>query len=461
MARRSSAASRRPPARTSKVKPAVKAGRKATRTPAVGARRSTPSDPDGAPLGVGLIGARFMGRAHSNAWSQAGKFFELPRPVELAVIAARDAGALAPFAKQWGWARHTTRWQDLVQDPAVALVDIGTPNDVHREQAIAALEAGKHVACEKPLAGTLDDARAMRDAARKASRRGGKAGGKRGGKAGAGAPRTFVWFNYRRCPAIGLAWQLIREGRLGAIRHVRAHYLQSWGGPDTPRVWRFQKSRAGSGAHGDLNAHIVDLARFLTGDEITEVHGAVTRTFIKERTLPEGGGGTRKGQGAGRSGKGPRKGRSDVDDAALFLASFAGGAVASFEASRVAPGHLNRNVIEVNGELGSLRFDFEEMNDLHFHDEAVGERTGGWRRIVATSAAGGHPYAGQWWPDAHGLGYEHGFVNMAADIVRELGGTEPELPLPDFEDAWKTQAVLEAALIAAREGHAVKLSEVR
>ena len=396
------------------------------------------------PLRVGLIGAGFMGRAHSNAWSQAGKFFALPRPVELAAIAARDGGALAPFAKQWGWARHTTRWQDLVEDPDIDLLDIGTPNDVHREQAVAALEAGKHVACEKPLAGTLDDARAMRDAARKAQR-----------------ARTFVWFNYRRCPAIGLAWQLIHEGKLGAIRHVRAHYLQSWGGPDTPRVWRFQKSRAGSGAHGDLNAHIVDLARFLTGEEITEVHGAVTRTFIKERTLPQDGGGTRKGQGAGRTGKRARKGRSDVDDAALFLASFRGGAVASFEASRVAPGHLNRNVIEINGELGSLRFDFEQMNDLAYHDEGLGERTGGWRRIVATSAAGGHPYAGRWWPDAHGLGYEHGFVNMAADIVRELGGEEPELPLPDFEDAWQTQRVLEAALIAAREGHAVKLSEVR
>ncbi len=404
------------------------------------------------PLRIGLIGSKFMGRAHSNAWGQANRFFDLPRDVVLDTVAARDAETLGPFATQWDWEGWTTRWQDLVEDEAIDLVDVGTPNDLHAEQALAALAAGKHVACEKPLAGTLDDARAMQRAAAKSK------------------GKTFVWFNYRRCPALALAWQLVREGRLGRIHHVRAHYLQSWGGPDMPMTWRFQKKRAGSGAHGDLNAHIVDLARFLTGDEITEVHGAVTRTFVKERVI-EGGGGTRKGGAGGKSGGGKgaggtqraagRTGRSDVDDAALFLASFKGGAVASFEASRVASGHLNRNVIELNGEGGSLRFDFEQMNDLWFHDEALGERTGGWRRIVATSAAGKHPYVENWWPDAHGLGYEHGFVNMAADIVRAVAGRKPTLPLPDFADAYETQRVLEAALIAAKERRAVKLSEVR
>jgi len=380
------------------------------------------------PLNVALIGQKFMGRAHSNAWGQAPRFFDLPRAVVLAAVAARDGAELAPFAARWGWARHTSDWSDLAADPSLDLVDIGTPNDVHAEQAIAMLEAGKHVACEKPLAGTLDDARAMRDAARKAK-----------------GCKTFVWFNYRRCPAVALAQQLVAEGRLGAIHHVRATYLQSWGGPGCPLSWRFRKRRAGSGAHGDLNAHLIDMARFVTGQEIRTVHGAVAKTFVRERELPDGSG---------------RRGRSDVDDSLLFTASLKGGATASFEASRVAPGHLNRNTLEVNGAEGSLRFDFEDMNVLWLHEESVGARTAGWRRIMCTSA-GNHPYAAAWWPDAHVLGYEHGFVNMAADIVRVLSGGTAEAALPDFEDAWQTQRVLEAALVAAREQCSVRLSEIK
>jgi predicted dehydrogenase len=378
------------------------------------------------PLHVALIGQKFMGRAHSNAWSQAPHFFELPRQVVLDTIAARDEDELAAFADRWGWKRWTARWQDLTQDPDVELVDVGTPNHLHAQQAIALLAAGKHVACEKPLAGTLDDARAMRDAARKSK------------------ARTFVWFNYRRCPAVALAWQLVREGRLGRIHHVRAHYLQEWGGPQTPMSWRFQRKLAGSGAHGDLNAHIVDLARFLVGEELREVHGAMARTFVNERDVP----GTKK------------KSRSDVDDCVAFLGSFEGGATASFEASRLAFGHQNDNGIELNGELGSLRFAFEDMNLLWLAERADGPRTAGWKRIMCT-AGGAHPYAGAWWPDAHVLGYEHGFVNMAADIVRALSGEAPVVPLPDFADAFQTQRVLEAALVAARERRAVKLSEIR
>jgi predicted dehydrogenase len=221
-------------------------------------------------------------------------------------------------------------------------------------------------------------------------------------------------------------------------------YLQDWGQPSTPLLWRFQKKLAGSGAHGDLNAHIVDLARFLVGEEITEIHGAVARTFITERTIP----GTRE------------KGKSDVDDAVLFLASFAGGAVASFEATRLAAPHQNANRIEINGEHGSLRWNFEDMNVLWFHDQADGAGEGGWRRIMCTSA-GIHPYAAAWWPDAHVLGYEHGFTNMLADVCRAIANKKPELPLPDFEDAYQTQRVLEAALLSAKNRAAVRLSEVR
>ena len=378
------------------------------------------------PLGIALIGQQFMGRAHSNAWGQVAKFFELPVEPRQVTIVARDATTLGPFALRWGWERYATDWRLLAEDPEIELVDIATPNHVHAEPAIAMLEAGKHVACEKPLAGTLRDARAMKDAARRAP------------------GKTFVWFNYRRCPAVGLAWGLVRDGALGRLLHVRARYLQSWGGKDTPLLWRFRKSEAGTGAHGDLNAHIVDLARFISGEEIASVDGAVARTFVTRRKIP----GSR------------RTGRSTVDDAALFLATMSGGAVASFECSRVATGHLNDNTIELNGERGSLRFSFEDMNLLWYFDATLPKGTQGWRRIMCTTA-GEHPYVASWWPEAHLLGYEHGFVNMAADILRVLGRRRPELPLPDFADAYETQRVLEAAMISAKEGTRVPLREVK
>jgi predicted dehydrogenase len=381
------------------------------------------------PLNVALIGQKFMGRAHSNAWGQVPRFFELERTPAMRAVAARNTDEVSAFAQRWGWSRATADWREFANDKEIDLVDVATPNDVHAEQSIAMLAARKHVACEKPLAGTLDDARAMAAAARAAKRKG---------------VHTFVWFNYRRCPAVALAHKLVREGRLGRIYHVRAHYLQEWGGPSTPLLWRFQKKFAGSGAHGDLNAHIVDMARFLVGEEVSEVHGAIERTIVKERELP---------------GKPGKTGKSDVDDCVLFLASFAGGATASFEATRLAYGHQNDNSIELNGEQGSLRFSFEDMNVLSLCEKRE-RRTDGWQRIMCTSA-GNHPYAANWWPDAHVLGYEHGFVNMAADICRVLGGGEPEVPLPDFEDAFQTQRVLEAALLSARERRAVKISEVK
>ena len=265
------------------------------------------------PIQSALIGQKFMGRAHSNAFGQVTRFFDLPRPPAMHTVAARDAEELAAFAARWGWANHTTRWRDIAANPEIELVDVAIPNHAHAEPSIAMLEAGKHVVCEKPLAGTLADARAMRAAAKRATKKG---------------ARTFVWFNYRRAPAIGLAYRLIREKRIGRVFHVRASYLQSWGGKDTPLSWRFQKRRAGSGAHGDLNAHSVDLARFLLGEEVVEVHGAVAPTFVHERPIAPGGGGSRRSR---------KKGRSDVDDALLFLATFQSGAVASFE-RRASPG---------------------------------------------------------------------------------------------------------------------------
>jgi predicted dehydrogenase len=378
-----------------------------------------------------MIGSKFMGRAHSNAWLSANRFFDLPCRAVMHVVAARDPAQTAAFADRWGWANATTDWRAAVTGGDVDLVDVGTPNHVHAEQSIAALEAGKAVACEKPLAGTLDDARAMRDAA-----------------ARDGAPPTFVWFNYRRCPAVAFAHQLVREGKLGRIFHVRAQYLQDWGGPDTPRLWRFDGAEAGSGAHGDLNAHIIDMARFITGDEIAEVTGAIEETFIPRRAElgPDG---------RPTGGTAP----STVDDCVLFLARMRSGAVASFEATRLATGNQNRNAIEINAEHGSLRFDFERMNELGWWDERVDHRLRGWSRVLCTTP-GDHPYVDAYWPPAHLLGYEHGFVSQAADILRVLGGAAPLVPLPDFADAYETQRVLHAAQVAAREKRAIVMDEV-
>jgi predicted dehydrogenase len=395
-------------------------------------------------LGIGLVGTKFMGRAHSNAWMTAPRFFDLPREVLMRAVAGRDVADVAAFARRWGWQCCTDDWRDLLDDPQVGLVDVCTPNHVHAEVSIAALEAGRHVACEKPLAGTLADARAMRDAARKAARRG---------------VRTFVWFNYRRCPAVALAHQFVKEGRLGRIFHVRASYLQDWGGPSTPLLWRFQGKLAGSGAHGDLNAHIIDMARFVTGEEVTEVVGALEETFVKERDLVEASGGAISGKGAKRAARGRRRGKSTVDDAVLFLARMSGGAVASFEATRLATGNQNRNTLEVNGEKGSLRFDFERMNELSWWDHSLPARLRGWSTIMCTDAA--HPYAGNYWPAAHVLGYEHGFVSQAADIAMVLGRRAPVVPIPDFADAFEVQRVLEAAIRCARTRRPVAVADIR
>ena len=395
-------------------------------------------------LRIGLIGSEFMGRAHSNAWMSVNSFFDLPLKPVMHTVAdlPKQEKHLKTFAPQWGWANISTDWRKMVAGDDIDLVDIVTPNFVHAENAIAALAAGKHVACEKPLAGTLDDAREMVKAAKKAP-----------------GSRTFVWYNYRRCPAVALAHQLVKAGRLGRIFHVRAAYLQDWGGPDTPLLWRFQGKLAGSGAHGDLNAHIIDMARFITGDEIVEVTGAIEETFIKERELIETAGGEISGKGAQRSAK-KRKGRSTVDDCVLFLARFKGGAVASFESTRLATGNQNRNQIEINGDKGSIKFDFERMNELLWWDNTLESRLRGWSRIMCTTG-GDHPYADAYWPPAHLIGYEHCFISQAADMMRALAGRKPVVPLADFEDAYQTQRVLHAAIVAAREKRAVKMSEIR
>jgi predicted dehydrogenase len=390
-------------------------------------------------INVAMIGEGFMGRTHSNAWSQVTKFFNPPvRPIMHTSCGRRDEHPKI-FSNHWSWNHASSNWENTVRSPEIDLVDIVTPNHMHAPVAKAAIEAGKHVSCEKPIAGTLAEARVMVEAAREAR------------------VKTFVWYNYRRCPAVALAHKLVKDGALGTIRHVRAFYLQDWADESIPLVWRFQKEGAGSGAHGDLNAHIIDMTRFVTGEEITEVSGAIAETFIKERKKMVGAaaGGIAAGVQSGQE-----TGPVTVDDTVLFLARFSGGAVASFEAARQAIGNQNRNGWEINGTKGSLKFDFERMNELNFYDATRPRAVQGWTTIMCTHG-GDHPYAANWWPDAHTLGYEHGFINQANDILAVLGGHDPVVPIPDFEDAYQTQRVLEAALISAVERRPVALSEVK
>jgi predicted dehydrogenase len=350
--------------------------------------------------------------------------------------AAEDPQA---YAKRWGWENASTDWKEVIKDDAIDLVDVVTPNFMHAPPCKAAITAGKPVLCEKPIAGTLKEAREMAQAAKK------------------GKVKTFVSFNYRRVPAVALAHQMVTSGKLGDIRHVRASYLQDWAGEDVPLMWRFDKKLAGSGAHGDLNAHIIDMTRFITGQEITEVSGAIVETFIKERTLMSGV--SAGGISAGVKGK-AKKGKVTVDDCVLFLARFSGGAVASFEAARQATGNQNRNQCEINGSKGSIKFDFERMNELEYYDASLPRAQQGWTTIMCTNGAE-HPYVANWWPDAHIIGYEHTFINQAYDILLALAGKKPTVPLADFNDAYQTQRVLEAALISAKQKTAIKLSKVK
>ncbi|MEZ0075506.1 Gfo/Idh/MocA family protein [Planotetraspora sp. GP83] len=369
------------------------------------------------PIGVGLVGYAFMGRVHSQAWRNVAAFFDLPVKPSMAVLSGRSGDRAAAAAAQLGWASVETDWTKLVDREEVAIVDICTPGDSHAEIAIAALAAGKHVLCEKPLANSVAEAEAMAAAARAAAARG---------------VRSMVGFNYRRVPAVALARRLVAEGRVGEIRHVRAQYLQDWIiDPEFPLVWRLRKERAGSGALGDIGAHIVDTAQFVTGQSLTGV-SALTETFIKQRPLGEGASGL---AGGSRTGE---KGPVTVDDAALFIGRFDGGAVGSFEATRFATGRKNALRIEVNGSRGSVAFDFEAMNELWFHDNE--QPDAGFRRILVTEP--GHPYAGAWWPPGHGLGYEHTFVHEVKDFLEAVAtGADPS---PSFDDGLQVQRVLAA-----------------
>ncbi|MEU5592628.1 Gfo/Idh/MocA family oxidoreductase [Streptomyces sp. NPDC020298] len=382
-------------------------------------------EPEAAPkagkpsLRIGMVGYAFMGAAHSQGWRTAGHFFDLPRQPVLAVICGRDATAVHEAADRYGWAAVENDWRALIARDDIDLVDICTPGDSHAEIALAALTAGKHVLCEKPLANTVGEAETMTRAAEEAYGRGQVA---------------MVGFNYRRVPAITLARRMVADGRLGTLRHVRVAYLQDWlVDPEFPLTWRLRKERAGSGSLGDLGAHIVDLAQYLTGERLVGV-SALTETFVRERPLPEG---PTDGLSTAPAGG---TGTVSVDDAALFTGRFATGAVASFEATRYATGRKNALRIELNGERGSLTFDLERLNELWFHDGTEPGAEAGFRRILVTEPD--HPYLDAWWPPGHGLGYEHTFVHQARDLVHAIA--EGRRPDPSFADGLQVQRVLAA-----------------
>ncbi|MFI1358549.1 Gfo/Idh/MocA family protein [Streptomyces sp. NPDC020898] len=370
-------------------------------------------------LGVGMVGYAFMGAAHSQGWRTAGHVFDLPRRPALAAICGRDADAVRAAANKHGWAATETDWRALIERDDVDLVDICTPGDSHAEIALAALAAGKHVLCEKPLANTVEEAVAMTAAAEQAEQRG---------------QLAMVGFNYRRLPATTLARSMVAEGRLGSLRHLRVTYLQDWlVDPEFPLTWRLRKEAAGSGALGDLGAHIVDLAQYLVGEPLAGV-SALTETFVRERPLP---GGPTSGLAAAAT---AGSGQVTVDDAAVFTGRFPSGALASFEATRYATGRKNSLRIELNGERGSLAFDLERLNELAYHDGTEPGTHAGFRRILVTEPD--HPYLDAWWPPGHGLGYEHSFVHQARDLVHAIA--EGSRPSPSFADGLQVQRVLAA-----------------
>jgi predicted dehydrogenase len=372
-----------------------------------------------------MVGYAFMGAAHSQAWRNAPSFFSLPLTPEMSAICGRNTDAASVVAARFGWHSVESDWHVLLKRTDIDLIDICTPGDTHAEIAIAALEAGKHVLCEKPLANSVAEAEAMTAAADRAAEQG---------------VRSMVGFTYRRVPAIGLAQRLVAQGRIGTIRNVRAQYLQDWiVDPKAPLFWRLRKEVAGSGALGDIGAHIIDLVQYMTGETITGL-SALTATFIKERPLPA--------STSGLSGtSGTEMGEVTVDDAAVFISKLSGGALATFEATRFATGRKNAIRIEINGSEGSLAFDFEDMNILHFYDNNDDPEIAGFRRILVTESV--HPYVAAWWPPGHLIGYEHGFTHQVVDLVSDIANDRD--PRPSFADGMRVQRILDAVETSAAD----------
>jgi predicted dehydrogenase len=386
---------------------------------------------EGEALRVAVVGQGFMGRAHAFAWARSAALEESRLRPQLTVLCGRDCEALPAHARLYGFAAWSDNWADVVHRDDVDIIDICTPGASHAGIALAALAAGKHVLCEKPLANTLDEARQLAAAAAESANKG---------------VFAMCGFNYRRVPALAAAQALIARGRIGSVRHVRAAYLQDWlVDPSFPLTWRLDGRQAGSGALGDLLAHVVDLVRFLCGEELDEVV-SLLKTFVTERPMASGGVGLSAQATAGGA-----TGPVTVDDACAVLARLESGAHATLEATRMAPGRKNALNIELNGSLGSVRFDLERLNELEIYEP--GASADGFSRMLVTNP--GDPYLSQWWPPGHVLGWEHTFVHELQDLMAAIA--ERRQPEPSFYDGFLTQAVLDAVSRSAASQSWVKV----
>jgi len=367
-------------------------------------------------LNIGIIGRGFMGRAHSNAYRKVNQFFDLEYEPVLKCACGRNQEKIEAFADNWGWQSYENDWRKLVERDDIDVIDICVPNDLHCEIALAAAEAGKIVACEKPLAMTVEEGKKMTEAVEKS-----------------GKP-NMVWFNYRGVPAVALAKVIVDEGHLGKVFHYRAKYLQDWTiSPDVPQggdvLWRLDAKAAGSGVTGDLLAHSIDLATWLNGP-ISSVC-AMTETFIKQRPLQEQ----------------PDKVEPvTIDDACAFLARFENGSLATFESTRYACGRKNQHTFEINGDKGSVAFDLENFHELEYYNHGDDSRLRGWRNIQVWDSD--HPYMKNWWVPGCGIGYEHTFIHLVYHFLTTLASGEKICP--DFRDALGTQIVCEKVLTSAK-----------
>ena len=382
-------------------------------------------------LNVAIIGYKFMGKAHSNAWKNVPNFFDVPFKPILKVACGRNEEAVQDFSNRWGWNEVETDWKKIIERDDIDIVDISAPPALHYEIAVAAAKAGKHIFCEKPISLTANEALKMYEAADKAD------------------VVHYLNHNYRRCPAVMLAKQMIDDGKLGTIYHWRGCYLQSWlMDPNFPLTWHLQKDIAGSGASGGINSHSVDLARFLVG-EIKSV-SAMAKTFVKERPIPEGAdAGT---FAAGESGG--KKGKVTVEDAISMVVEFENGALGSFEATTFAIGRQNYNYFEIYGSKGAVIFNLERMNELEYYSSEDGEGEKGFRTILATDPS--HPYIANWWPPAHNIGYEHEFHHAVVDFLKAIDSGKSIAP--NFYDGYLGMKVLEAGLESARTKKQIDIS---
>lgn len=355
--------------------------------------------PERRKLNIAMVGYGFMGRAHSNAFHQAGHYFETAYELKLKTVCGRNEAALEKMAHDWGWEQTATHWEDVVTRPDIDVVDICTPNYLHEPIAVEAARAGKIVLCEKPLANSVSAAERMAEAAR--------------------AVPTLVWFNYRRVPAVRFARQLVEEGGVGEVYHYRALYLQSWGKAADPAAWRFKPEEAGSGVMGDLLSHSLDLA--------TWINGPIRRLCSQVHTFSTG---------------------RQVDDAVTLLAEFVNGSMGTFEASRFAMGNQNRNCFEINGARGALEFNLEDMNHLRYNDLRDEAALQGRRDLLVTGP--GHPYVDHFWPPGHIIGYEHTFIATLVDFLSAL--SKGERFHADFADALEVQRVLAAVVESSTQG---------